>query len=145
MEMSATPGTTNAYKQIFGFAPRYADYKVSHDQLTGNFRLLSLNGGTPWLNAADSWHLMRTFEGIVDFQGNYENVVHNPDFISGKSDFSQYKRVFYDDEATAPDNFTVIHNFEIASYVPMKPLYDTYDFEDKGKKVTLEVNGVKHN
>ena len=144
-DMMATPATTSAYKQIFGFAPRYADYKIAHDQLTGNFRLLSLNGGTPWLNAADSWHLMRTFNGTTDFQGNYENVVHSPDFISGKADFSQFKRVFYDDEATAPDNFTVIHNFEIASYVPMKPLYDTYEFEDKGKKVTLDVNGVKHN
>lgn len=144
-DMALTPSTTSAYRQVFGFAPRYADYKVAHDQLTGNFRLLSVNGGSPRVNAADSWHLMRTFEGISDFTSNYENVVHSPDFISGKADFSQYKRIFYDDEATAPDNFTLFHNFEIAAYVPMKPLYDNYEFEDKGKKVTMEVNGVKHN
>ena len=56
-----------------------------------------------------------------------------------------FKRLFYDVDADAPDNFTVIHNFEIAAYAPMKPLYDTYEFEDKGKKVTLDVNGVKMN
>jgi hypothetical protein len=71
--------------------------------------------------------------------------VHSPQFISGGADFSQYKRIFYNDEADAPDNFTIIHNFEIAEYAPMKALYDSYEFEDKGKKVTLETNGVKMN
>jgi hypothetical protein len=114
------------------------------DRLTGNFRLLSLNGGST-VNAADSWHTMRTFNGVTDFNSNWSNVVHTPDFISGKSDFSQYKRIFYDAKADAPDNFTIIHNFEIAEYAPMKALYDSYEFEDKGKQVTLETNGVKMN
>ena len=138
----------NGHEQIFGFTPRYADYKVAHDQLTGNFRLPTLNGGTEDIggttNAAGSWHLMRVFRN-GDFSMDYANVVHSPSFVSGSSDFSQYKRIFYDVEADSPDNFTLIHNFEIAAYAPMKALYDTYEFEDKGKKVTLETNGVKLN
>lgn len=134
------------YTQVFGFVPRYADYKTPTclDRLTGNFRLPSLNGGA-FVNAGNSWHLMRTFNGYDDFQQDYGNCHHTPQFINGGADFSQYKRMFYEDDADSPDNFTVIHNFEIAEYAPMKALYDSYEFEDKGKKVTLETNGVKMN
>ena len=143
------PGTMNSgnpYSQIFGFVPRYADYKAPTcmDRLTGNFRIPSLNGGA-FVNAGNSWHLMRTFSSQTDFSQDWANVVHSPQFISGGADFSQYKRLFYDDAADSPDNFTVIHNFEIAEYAPMKALYDSYEFEDKGKKVTLDTNGVKMN
>lgn len=133
------------YSQIFGFVPRYATYKAPTcmDRLTGNFRVPSLNSG--FLNTGNTWHLMRTFDGLTDFNQDWSNVVHSPDFISGGADFSQYKRLFYEDGPDSPDNFTIIHNFEIAEYAPMKPLYDTYEFEDKGKKVTLETNGVKMN
>ena len=134
------------YSQIFGFVPRYATYKTSTcmDRLTGNFRVPSLNGGN-FVNSGNSWHLMRTFSAQKDFNQDWANVVHSPQFISGGADFSQYKRMFYESDADSPDNFTVIHNFEIAEYAPMKALYDSYEFEDKGKKVTLETNGVKMN
>lgn len=147
---------TNLHDKVFGFTPRYADYKVAHDYLTGNFRINSLNGTNAYnaalgFNAADSWHLMRTFDDL-DFATNgtmnADNVVHSVNFMKSK-DWSQYKRIFYADSSVLPeqlpDNFTVIHNFEIAAYAPMKALYDTYEFEDKGKKVTLDVNGVKMN
>jgi hypothetical protein len=133
------------YDQVFGFVPRYATYKAPTvcERLTGNFRLPSLNAGI-FQNSSSAWHLMRDFSAF-DFQQDWSNVVHSPQFISGGSDFSQYKRIFYADFPDSPDNFTVIHNFEIAEYAPMKALYDTYEFEDKGKKVTLETNGVKMN
>jgi hypothetical protein len=147
----------DAHNQVFGFVPRYADYKVAHDYLTGNFRIPSLNGtngflGSLGFNAADSWHLMRTFDDS-DFNDANNSMdatrcVHSLNFMRS-TDWSQYKRIFYADSSLnpeqLPDNFTVIHNFEIAAYAPMKPLYDTYEFEDKGKKVTLDVNGVKKN
>lgn len=138
--------TGNAYSQVFGFVPRYATYKCStcSDRLTGNFRIPTVNGGN-FFNGSGSWHLMREFDGINDFNRDYANVIHTPQFISGGADFSQYKRLFYEDDADSPDNFTVIHNFEVAEYAPMKALYDSYEFEDKGKKVTLQTNGVKMN
>lgn len=165
-ELYISPGSQNSvgafntalHDQIFGFTPRYADYKVAHDSLTGNFRINSLNGyngqgpqANLGFNAADSWHLMRTFDDEDFSIGNtmYPSaVVHSVNFMKS-IDWEQYKRIFYADGGVdpeeLPDNFTVIHNFEIAAYAPMKALYDTYEFEDKGKKVTLDVNGVKMN
>lgn len=133
---------------IFGYMPRYAEYKTKLDKVVGNFRLPSVNGANPLVpaefNAANSWYLMRVFDN-QDFPNGATDIVHDPSFISGRSDFSQFKRIFYNVSPSAPDNFTVIHNFEIASYSPMKSLFDTYEFEDKGKKVTEDVNGVKMN
>lgn len=148
-QLSTDMTSGNPYTQIFGFTPRYADYKqaTTMNRLTGNFRLRSiqsLNAGQRF-NSADSWHLNRVFQGNLDFNNSYTNVVHDPDFISGKGDMSQYRRIFYYTDADVPDNITLIHNFEIAEYAPMKPLWDSYEFEDKGKKVTLETNGVKLN
>lgn len=139
----------DAYEQIFGFTPRYADYKqaTTMNRVTGNFRLMSINAinGEERFNSADSWYLDRVFNNAADFNFNYANVVHSPDFISGKMDFTQYHRLFYSTLPETPDNFTIIHNFEIAEQFPGKALWDSYEFEDKGKKVTVEANGVKLN
>ncbi len=139
---------TGIDQQIFGYMPRYAEYKIKLDKVVGNFRLPSVNGSNPntpaEFNGANSWYLMRVFDND-DFAQGATDIVHSPNFISGRGDFSQFKRIFYDVSPSAPDNFTVIHNFEIASYSPMKSLFDTYEFSDKGKKVTVDVNGVKMN
>lgn len=134
-------------QKVFGYLPTYYEYKVKKDNITGNFRLNSINGAYPGsnveFNAANSWHLMRTFDEL-DF-ATVNDISHSPSFITGRSDASQYKRIFYDVKASAPDNFTVIHNFDVASYSPMHSLFDSYEFEDKGKKITEDVNGVKMN
>lgn len=134
-------------QKVFGYLPTYYEYKVKNDKVTGNFRLNSANGAwsgtSAEFNAANSWHLMRTFDEL-DF-ANVDDISHSASFIDGKNDCSQYKRIFYDVKPSSPDNFTVIHNFEIASFAPMKSLFDSYEFEDKGKKVTEDVNGVKMN
>ena len=133
---------------VFGYIPRYAEYKTKLDKVVGNFRLPSVNGSKPntpaEFNGANSWYLMRVFDND-DFPNGSTDIVHDPAFVSGRGDFSQFKRIFYNTKGSAPDNFTVIHNFEIASYSPMKSLFDTYEFEDKGKNVTVDVNGVKMN
>lgn len=143
----ASSNYSNLPNQVFGFTPRYADYKISHDQLTGNFRLPSINGSRPntfaQFNAANSWHLMRSFDST--YFAYASEIVHSPDFLYGILNALQFKRLFYDVEPSAPDNFTTITDYKVAAYAPMKALYDTYEFEDKGKKVTLNVNGVVAN
>ncbi len=134
-------------EQVFGYLPSYYDYKVKLDSLSGNFLLNSINGINPStaskFNAANSWHLMRMFDS-QDFS-QASDIVHSASFIDSKNDMSQYKRIFYDINASAPDNFTCIHNFNVSVYAPMKSLFDVYEFEDKGKKITEDVNGVKMN
>ena len=143
------------HTHVFGWAPRYFAYKCQiQDKVTGNFRVPTLNGAlgsaTPVeFNAANSWHLMRTFndDTWADDQGSpdFAEVVHSPDFIRGRIDGHQYNRIFANAKSDSPDQFTLIYNFDAVSYSPVKALYDTYEFEDKGKKVTMDVNGVKMN
>ena len=129
--------------QIFGFTPRYAEYKVGRDQVTGSFRIPSLNGNS--LNASSSWHLMREFSDS-DWSA-VSAMTHSPNFCYGIDDASQYNRIFYHTGATAPDQFTMIYNFDVTSSSPMKSLYDTYDWcdADEGRSVTMQTNGVKVN
>lgn len=133
---------------IFGFLPRYYELKTKLDHVTGNFRLGSINGSQgdtdAEFNAANSWHLMRTFDGD-DFSVGPTSIVHNPDFMRGQSDAVQYKRIFFNSAPSAPDNFTIICNFDFHSVAPMTSLFDTYEFDDKGSKVSLDVNGSKIN
>lgn len=146
----STAGTSVYRSGVFGFTPRYADYKVSRDQLVGNFRCNSLFSSAPndgVENAASSWHAYRIFD-VDDFKASDNTTLapfHSVDFMYGFNDASQFKRVFYNSDGNGPDNFTIINNFEIASYFPGKSLYDTYEFEDKGKRVTLDNGGVKVN
>ena len=121
------------YNGVFGWTPRYAEYKVGKDRLTGDFRYRQVNTGL------DSWHTMRN----VTYDNDFE-IVQNDTFVSGK-DADQYSRIFYNTDADAADKFNVIYHFNVASYSPMKPLWDTYEFEDKGKNVTMNANGVKMN
>lgn len=139
------------HTQVFGFTPRYADYKTSSDQLTGNFRIRTLNGavGPAEFNGADSWHLFRSFQDS-DFANtggtvSTSNIVHSVDFMMARQDYGEYNRIFQNADWDAPDQFTMIHNFNCISYFPGKSLYENYEFEDKGKKVSLQVNGVQKN
>ena len=119
------------YQSVFGFAPRYAEYKLSQDRLTGDFRVNSINQGM------DSWHTMRKINPT-----NLDLVI-SEDFVSG-SDAEQYSRIFHnqDDEY---DKFIVIHNFNIKSNTPFSSYWDTYEFDSKGDDITTQANGVKMN
>lgn len=118
---------------VFGWTPRYAEYKVGRDMLTGDFRYDTINTGQ------EAWHTLRE----VDYTTS-ENIAHNRLFTVGQ-DSDQYSRIFYNTDADAADKFNVIYHFEVGSQSPMKPLYDTYEFEDQGKEMVVDVNGVKMN
>ena len=133
---------------VFGWTPRYAEYKIGRDKLTGDWRIPTLNGVGP---CSDSWHLMRKIDPDA-----VQDLVHDYNFVKGdlggNSEPSQYNRIFQYSGSTdnkyvrALDHFYVIHNFNVVSWSPMCALYDTYEFEhDKGKMVTADVNGVKVN
>lgn len=133
-------GTNSLNSGVFGWTPRYAEYKIGRDQITGDFRYNSINLGT------DSWHTMRELNYT-----NSNNMVHNLAFVGG-DDADQYDRIFYNtnsgdesEQQFVADKFNVIYHFDIASYSPMKPLYDTYEFEEKGKDITMDAGGVKMN
>lgn len=145
----ASLASTDIHNHVFGFTPRYAEYKMKNDKVTGNFRVNHLNGNS--LGSA-SWHLMREFDDS-DFDASVANVNHGVNFVYSRGDMGQYNRIFayqtdtLSDWLAGSDPFVLIHEFNVGSYAPMKPLYDTYEFDDsdKGRKVNLDVNGVKMN
>lgn len=125
-------GNQDYLQQVFGFVPRYAEYKLPQDRLSGDFRFYSINEGM------ESWHTMRTInpESISD-------LVVSEQFISG-DDSSQYNRIFNNTDDTY-DKFVVIHTFKISSSTPFASYWDNYEFEKKGKEVIMQANGVKIN
>ena len=123
-------------QRVFGFVPRYGEYKVGYDQITGDYRRGSVNTGK------DSWNLLRN---VKNWFKEDSDKVHDINFVRGV-DSSPYNRIFtYQGEDA--DFFNIDHQFKIDSSFPAKPLYDTYEFEneDDARKVNMNVNGVKAN
>ena len=141
---SGDPGnfaTLDTVEGIFGYTPRYSEYKIGRDKLTGDFRYASKNGVG---DTSSAWHLFRNVGAYADQGPAY--LKHNRYFVTG-DDWAQYNRVFnYTNSGV--DKFYMIHTFNVTSNSPMHSLYDTYKFEneDEGaKKVVADVNGVKVN
>ena len=133
-------GSIDANNAVFGFVPRFADYKRGYDQLTGDYTLGSKNVGQ------EGWTLMRDVsQYFAGSDTQYENVVHSQEFVEG-NDALQYNRIFYVTD-NVEDKFNVIHKFDIMTRFPGKAMYDSYEFkeEDRAQKVTIDINGVKQN
>lgn len=134
----------NSFKsslKVFGFAPRYYEYKVGRDFLTGDAELHSFSGG-------DSWHLFRLFtDSSYDSDhpsfSSEGDIVHSLSFVRG-SDAEQYNRIFNNTNPDA-DKFNLIYQFNVASFMNARTLFDTYDFEENGKQLTLDAGGTKVN
>lgn len=136
---TTVPGSIpNSYKsKVFGFVPRYAEYKIPYSQLTGD---LSLNS---FKNSSDSWTLYRDMQPYFDnvAAGNVANIQHGINFVKA-NDAGQYNRIFGVTGDYA-DHIKIIHNFSIDSKFPARSLYDDYEFKDydKSEHVTVEVGG----
>lgn len=125
---------------VFGFTGRYGHLKRPKSFLTGDVRLLSHYAG------GDSWHLFRLFDpnSFLDSTNtpNTSAIVHSLSFTRG-GDSDQYRRVFQY-RGTEFDPFILFMHFDVKSYAPCKPLFETYEFESESKKVPTE-NGNKMN
>lgn len=127
--------STDVVNQVFGFTPRYSEYKVPRDFLTGDFRVRSVGADT-----LQAWHLMRLFN-VED----YAELVHDIDFVSG-TDAKQYGRIFYENTENGSDQIHCIFRFHVNLSSHQKPLYDVFDFSnDDGQDIMLDSNGVKVN
>lgn len=125
-----------SYSETFGYISRYAEYKAPRNFVTGDIRVKSaLVGG-------DSWHMMREFDDL-SFDESLANVVHSLPFCLGR-DASQYNRIF-NYKSDDKDKFYIVYHFDIGAYSPCKSLFDTYEFENQNKEITMDANGVKMN
>lgn len=121
-------------ERIFGFAPRYFEYKCPVDHITGDFRCDSVNGG-----------LMAYSTARVLPIESQSSIVHDFNFVMGL-DFMQYNRIFYTRKDDRLDCFYMVFRNNIKASFPVKRLYDTYDFDtDTNASVDLDLNGAKLN
>lgn len=122
---------------VFGFVPRYGEYKTASAILSGDYILKSRNIGK------DAWTLFRDVrfgdeDSLADF-------VHDINFVSS-NDANQYNRIFYNTSSNA-DHFNVIHQFRLKTSFPGKSLYDTYEFdnEENSRRVEMGIGGTQLN
>ncbi len=136
-------GLNDNINGVFGWTPRYSEYKIGRDKMTGDFQLKSKSAAG---DTSTAWNLLREIK-MEDFYDSSKpselDVVHTVDFVQG-TDNNQYNRIFYNTNSNA-DKFYVIHNFNVTSNSPMHSLYDSYEFDSKGDSVVADVNGVKVN
>lgn len=116
-----TQGTLGS-GQIFGFSPRYSEYKFKNDEVTGDFMFPSVNSGL------DSWYLSRKFK--------YDEVPKiGLEFLSASSDSvgSQYDRIFQNTNNV--DHFYSVYKIDIHETSFMESMFDYFktisESEDK--------------
>lgn len=127
-------GKCSDYDAIFGFAPRYYEYKTKQDFVTGDFiSPATMIGG-------DAWFLNRVFDDS-SFNG-ITHQVHSLDFTRG-DDLQQYNRIF--NYTGNQDKFYLVYHFDVGSSAGCKSLFDTYDFEDAGKSISMNGQSAKVN
>lgn len=127
-------GSASDYDGVFGFTGRYGEMKRPISWVTGDVSLDSV------LQGGDAWHLMRKFND-ANFGNSAVNINHSLDFTK-TVDWEEYNRIFQY-TGSDRDHFFVDFEFNVSSLAPCRPLFDTYDFEEFNKQVTIASNGSK--
>lgn len=110
---------------IFGYCPRYSDYKVAHDRVSGDFLCEAYNSGL------DAFHLKR----IIEEPSATTPLVNNYNF-SVMNDSGQYDRIF-NQTNNAYDHFYTIFHFDIQASRKMISIVDHLDVEGAGNTLDM--------
>lgn len=124
--------------KIFGWQPRYAEYKMSKDIVTGQF----VRGS---LSEFDSWATTRNMlRANLRLPYQYQDNPIDETFVK-TDDFQQYNKIFYsmDDD----DKFLIALDFEMIIHAPFKDLYDIHEYNDEhqGEERALPLSGTTLN
>lgn len=114
---------------VFGYLPRYAEYKVGRDILSGDFCLNTRN------SQLDGYHFFRLFSFDSAAQDSLISI--SAEFCRGEQE--QFDRIFTDTTGHS-DGITCVIRFIVDSYSPMSQLFENYDF-DGFKQVQLDLQG----
>lgn len=115
---------------VFGFAPRYMEYKVGYDFLTGDFAIPSRREGM------DAFHLFRLFP-----DGLLQSI--NRGFMEGEQ--AQFDRIF-NNSSDEYDHIWMQHIININARRPMKSAQEVYEFEhSEGREIEVSRNGSQMN
>lgn len=126
------------YNNVFGFTPRYSEFKNSFDNVSGDFVLGSKNQGL------DSWYLSRYFSHSQEVL--WRNI--NEQFCTQSPDNGLQQLDYIFNSATnASDHFYQIFNFDVTAFRPMQSLsqyLETDETGKDGKDISVSSNGVNN-
>lgn len=126
------------YNRVFGFTPRYSEFKNSFDNVSGDFVLGSKNQGL------DSWYLSRYFSHKQEVL--WQNI--NEHFCTQSPDNGLQQLDYIFNAATnSSDHFYQIFNFDVTAFRPMQSLsqyLETDETGKDGKEVSVSSNGVNN-
>lgn len=126
------------YNKVFGFTPRYSEFKNSFDNVSGDFVLGSKNQGL------DSWYLSRYFSHSQEVL--WQNI--NEHFCTQSPDNGLQQLDYIFNAATnASDHFYQIFNFDVTAFRPMQSLsqyLETDETGKDGKDISVSSNGVNN-
>lgn len=126
------------YNNVFGFTPRYSEFKNSFDNVSGDFVLGSKNQGL------DSWYLSRYFSHSQEVL--WQHI--NENFCTQSPDNGLQQLDYIFNAATnASDHFYQIFNFDVTAFRPMQSLsqyLETNETGKDGKDISVSANGVNN-
>lgn len=123
---------------VFGYAPRYAEYKFGFDTLSGDFSL-----GSYYKNL-NSYHLFRDVSQDNALRDDFQI---NARFLSASpsDDYNGFNRIF-SYSGNEFDHFTNIHEVNVIAYRNMHLIGETLDLEDvhgEGRTVDVRYGGSR--
>ena len=122
---------------IFGFVPRYAEYKCIQDNISGDFLFDSKSANL------QGWYLCRDFRRD---HADPDFLIHSLAFTEGSqqafNNIWQYDGTITD-VSNAFDHFFCRFIFNVTKFSHMKNMYDYHDFESDGKEMLMNINGTQ--
>lgn len=137
------PNTPYTVDGVFGFVPRYNEYKRGFDCLSGDFIIKHLSTG----GAMDAYHTFRMFQEPQNGYVSGESLAFAQNDAEFRQVGNQYDRVFsknpLDSEGQeVADHFYVYFGWNIKRYNTMKPMLATIPLFDKsGREVNASYLG----
>lgn len=111
---------------VFGFVPRYSEYRRPIDVLSGTFALGSQNAGY------NCYHSFRLFDlSSTAYPSNTLSFRQLDPAYNG----NDYQRIFYVDDDSV-DHFITVHNIKADVFRKMKTFDDAFDLDGSDKVTT---------
>lgn len=145
-ELASTSNDTFPYESgVFGYIPRYAEYKFSNPILAGDFKLLRDGVGSVSAQL-DSMHLFRLFSANTDSGGQQDIPVLNEEFLTLDVTKSEnFNRIFTDTNSDF-DHFWTNVQVKIGANRPMLGYAEAstgFINDDKGRLVSMPLFGTR--
>lgn len=139
-----TPDSDFKNSSVYGYVPKYSEYKRGLDRLTGDFTLHSLKTNIEQFALTRKlYDDVTTPTEMVPYDVNaQESNMANVKSIIYQNDALQYDRIFKLTDGSADPFFCIFH-FEVDAERRMIPIKDTPQIDGYGDNIQVDSNGTR--